>query len=125
MQYKNYIIEQDHDSIMIKNSDNIHILAVPSEEEAKLFIDDLSIDKELEKKLIHLMETNEYMQMFYRYCLRLPDHCFISSHLATTDKVMLKKYIQQFEQLFNVNISTDSIYKGGETFYTVIDIIPN
>ena len=39
--------------------------------------------------------------------------------------IMFNKYVKQFEQIFNVNIKTNSIYKSGETFYIATDIIPN
>lgn len=125
MQYKNYTIERIFDSIAIKNNDDKLIMVAPNEEEAKAYIDELDGNKELEQRFEHMIESKDYTQLFGRFCFRLPSHCYISSHLATTDEIMFNKYVKQFEQIFNVNIKTNSIYKSGETFYIATDIIPN
>lgn len=119
MQYNGYEIQTTADGCIIRDNKGNYLVATPTDEEAKEYIDDL-IE---ENNNINISQKIDYYKNFILYCNKLPGKIFIDDKLATTNEAALNRFIKSFEKLHDVRVNYSNQYRGGEYFYIVEDII--
>lgn len=126
MQYKKYEIQVTEDGCIIRDSIGNFISSTATDTEAKEYIDDLDDEPlQINTNLNEVKKTpnsHEYMDVFRKYCAKLPGKCEIDGYLATTNEPALCRFIKSFEKLWNVTVHYKSVIRGGEYFYLVDDI---
>ena len=114
----NFTTQVTQDGCIVRDEKGSFVIELPTEEEALEWIRDNKDSYIREEKIT----ISPYEQFIY-YCKNLPGKCFLDRKLATTNEKALKKFIDSFEKVRDVKVTTTIESRGGEYFYIVDDVV--